>query len=166
MTAVTPGTGATIQSDNAEQQLLDCVALIKNWEKVPAKNPTNANTINCSFSLSTGIANISFQIPATPSINNEGKQVQTANSYLVNTGFTPGTGGTFKSETIEGYFLEVLSYLEILEGSTNKNPNQNNYISSAFDSDARNANGTATIPFLFELGTNSIEFTASEYLLD
>ncbi|PAX52011.1 hypothetical protein [Brunnivagina elsteri] len=166
MTTVTPGTGATILSDNAEQQLLDCIALIKNWEKIPAKNPNNGNTINCSFSLSSGIANITFQIPALPSINDLGQQVQNPASYLINTDFTPGTGGTFKSLTVEGYFLEVLSYLEIVEGNPNKNPNQNNYISSSFDSDARNANGNATIPIVFELGDGFVKTMANEYLLD
>jgi hypothetical protein len=167
MTIAIPGNGATIQSDSVEQQLIDCVVLIKNLEKNTAKNPTNKNAIACSFNLSTGVSNISFQVPAIPIINSSGQQVQQANGYLIETGFSPGTDGTFKSEIIEAYLLEILTYLEILEGNTSKNPNQNNYVASTFDADARSASGTATIPITFEVGTgNTIKIMASEYLLD
>jgi hypothetical protein len=166
MTAIIPGTGATIESDSAEQQLLDIITLIKGWEKVPSKNPSNASTINCSLAYGSGLANISFQIPATPSIDGAGNQVMNVLSYLINTGFTPGTGGLFKSTSPEAYFAEVLSYLEITEGISNKNPNQNNYVSSTFDSDNRFFTGTVTLPFTFELGEGFVKIRASEYLLD
>jgi hypothetical protein len=166
MTAIIPGSGGTIQSTNAEQVLLDCITLIKNLEKVPSKNPTNTNGVSCSLGLNTAIANISFNMPAIPALNNSGQQVQTASSYLSNTEFTPGTGGTFKSSSIEGYLLEIVTYLEIVESNSTKNPNSNNYISSTFDSDNRVVTGVATLPIIFELGSEFIKIMADEYLLD
>lgn len=165
MTIVTAGTGGTIQSDNAEQQLLDCIALIKGWEK-GAQNPNRGNTINCSFGLGSALAVISFQIPASPSINDAGQQVQSAIPYLVNTNFTPGSEGTFKSASVEAYFLEILSYLEIIETNTTKNPSGVNNVSSSFDSDGKVVTGTANIPFTFEIDNGFIKFMADEYLLD
>jgi hypothetical protein len=165
MTIVTAGSGATIQSDNAEQQLLDCIALIKGWEK-GAQNPNKGNTINCSFGLGSSLAVVSFQVPAAPSINSDGQQVQSAIAYLINTNFTPGTGGTFKSTSVEAYFLEVLTFLEIVEANTTKNPSGVNNVASSFDSDGRVVTGTANIPFTFEIDNGFIKFMADEYLLD
>jgi hypothetical protein len=166
MTAIIPGSEGTIQSSSAEQVLLDCITLIKNLEKIPTKNPTNTNGVSCSFGLNTAIASISFQMPAKPTINDIGQQVQTPTNYLSNTGFIPGTGGTFKSSSIEGYLLEVITYLEIMEANATKNPNAQNYISSSFDSDNRVVTGVITLPIVFELGSEFIKIMADEYLLD
>lgn len=166
MTAIIPGSGGTIQSSSAEQALLDCITLIKNLEKIPSKNPNNTNGVSCSLGLNTSIANISFNMPAIPTLNDSGQQVQAASNYLLNTNFTPGSGGTFKSSSIEGYLLEIVTYLEIVESNPTKNPNSNNYVSSTFDSDNRVVTGVATIPIIFELGSEFIKIMADEYLLD
>jgi hypothetical protein len=167
MTLIAVGSGGSIQSDSAEQQLLDCISLIKNYEKMTTKNPDKVNGVSCSFNLTTSFAAMSFNMAANPIINNDGQQVIQAANYLANTDFLPGSGGTFKSVTIEGYFLEILTYLEIMEKNTSKNPNNNNYVSTSYDSDTRIMAGNATIPFLFENdATGFLKITADEYLLD
>ncbi len=165
MTGITPGVGATILSDSAEGQLLEVVALIKNHEKVPSKNPTNATRVSCSFNLGGGVANISFQIPATPVINETGQVVQNAATYLQNTSFAAGDGGTFKSTTIEAYLLEVATHLQIKESNTIKNPNNLNNVQVTFDSDEGIVNGTVSLPIIFEV-SNGVRVLADEYLLD
>jgi hypothetical protein len=167
MTQTTPGTGATLKANTIEGQLLELVTFLKLAEQTPAKNPNSRNFIGIVINSGTLIANISFSIPATPGINSSGQLITTATTYLQNTGFTPGTGGTFLSTSPEAYLLELITSLQINEANTTKNPAQANNVSATYSSDELLFEGSASLPIEISLQPDgSIKLIADEYLAD
>jgi hypothetical protein len=167
MTVITPGNGATLLSNTLEGQMLEIATFLKLAEQSPAKNPNSRNFIGITCNFSTLIANITFSLPAAPGINNVGQLLTTATPYLQTTGFNPGSGGTFTSETPEAYLLELVTALQIKEADGVKNPTQANNVSATYDSDELIFDGTASLPLeiLIQLD-GSIKILADEYLLD
>jgi hypothetical protein len=160
MTAIIPGSGASISAATLEGQLLELAVFLKIAEQSPSKNPNSRNFIGITFNLSTLIASITFSLPASPGVNS-------ATPYLQNTGFTPGSGGTFLSANPEAYFMELVTALQINEANTAKNPALANNVSAVYDSDEQLFDGTATLPIEVSLQLDgSIKTIADEYLLD
>lgn len=167
MGAITPGSGATIKSGTAEGQLIETIAFIKSQEQLASRNPKGSNAVQMSFNLGTLQASLSFTMPAQPGINTLGQPITTADIYLQNTGFIPGTGGTFVSTTPEAYLLEVATYIQMQEQLANKNPEGVSNVSSVFDADELTFSGNATIPIEVALTSDgSIQVAADEYLRD
>jgi hypothetical protein len=167
MTAIIPGSGASISAATLEGQLLELAVFLKIAEQSPSKNPNSRNFIGITFNLSTLIASITFSLPASPGVNSSGQLLTTATPYLQNTGFTPGSGGTFLSANPEAYFMELVTALQINEANTAKNPALANNVSAVYDSDEQLFDGTATLPIEVSLQLDgSIKTIADEYLLD
>jgi hypothetical protein len=167
MTAITPGIGGTLKAPSAEGQLLELSSFIRFKEQLAATNPNSRTNLTVSYNFQTFAANMTFSMPAAPGINASGQAIITAIPYLVSTGFTAGTGGTFKSTTPEAYLLELVTYLQIKEADASKNPTTANNISADYSSDDNIFSGNATMPFIASLDTNGHTIiSADEYLKD
>lgn len=167
MTVVTPGSQATLKAAKAESQLLELLTFLKLMELQPNKNPEGKNNVSINYNVTTQLANISFTVDATPQINNLGQMVTIAKPYLVNTGFTPGTGGTFVSSTPEAYLLELLSFIQIKESDPTKNLNSENNVAFTYDVDRNTFSGSVTLPIETSLQNDgNVKITAKEYLKD
>ncbi len=165
MATITPGTAGTFTSTTAEGQALEAIIWLQQREASDAANPNGENRIDGSIDIDLATFAGTFRIPATQSLNNQGQLILAASTYLSSGVFTPGSGGTFKSTTIEGYVLEVLMYLQILELQPAKNPQSRNYVTGSYNSDTRVYTGTFNFPVSLALVNGSIQTSASEYLL-
>lgn len=166
MASITPGTGATFTVATAEGQAIAALNFLNKRENTAEANPNGEDRIDGSFDTDLMTFAGNFRLPATQSLNSLGQLVISATPYVSSGAFVPGTGGTFKSETIEGYVLEVLMYLQNLELQSAKNPNNRNYITGSYNSDSRLYSGTFSLPITQEIGADgTVSFAAVEYLL-
>lgn len=166
MAAITPGTGATIGAITAEQQAVAALNWLNQRENTSGANPNGEDRINGSFDTDLLTYAGNYSIPATQAINASGQLVISATPYLNGGAFTPGADGTFKSETIEGYVLETLMYLQGLELQSPKNPNNRNYVTGSYNADTRTYAGTFSLPVTQVIEADgSSKFSAVEYLL-
>ena len=167
MVAITAGTGATITSPTAEGQAFLMLQWWQNMEEDPAKNPTSIQR----FTGSKGTDNDRFfsgswQILAKQEIGSTGGLIITADSYLSNLTFSPGSPpGTFKSTNPAAYLLEVLSFLMARQNDLTKNPEKNNYITGTYNAVSGSYQGQFSLPFATTMQANGTLDTPREYLL-
>lgn len=166
MATITPGTGATISSTTAEGQALAALLYLQQRESNTVANPNAEDRISASFDTDLLTFAGQYQLPATQAINGSGQLVIAAGNYLNGGTFTAGTGGTFKSGTIEAYCLECLMYLQFLELQSAKNPSNRNYVTGTFNADNQIYSGGFSLPVSYSLGAGgAVSFVAVEYLL-
>lgn len=166
MAIITPGSGGTIKSTSAEAQLLEVLNFLRLQEKIPSKNQQGVNNVEGTFSIVNDGFSGSFDIPVTFSLNASGQPVISVPEYLTGISFSAGTGGTFKSATAAGYFVEILMYLQALEADTSKNTQARNYITGTFSSDNSRFIGTIFVPTLVEIADDGhVCFVPQQYLL-
>lgn len=165
MATITPGTGGTIKNSTIEGQVIETITLLQLMESDSSKNSSGRNAITMSLNLNTNEFVSSFVLPVAQSFNADGSIKLAAQPYLTGVTFAAGTGGTYKSATLEAYALEVLMALQFQEQITAKNPNNRNLITGAFDSDTGLYSGAFNLPIAYALDTGTIEITPVEYLL-
>jgi hypothetical protein len=87
------------------------------------------------------------------------------NSLLAHmTVVTPGTNGTLKKATAEGQLLELITFLQLAEANTAKNPNARNFVSGTFNIDSLVFSGSFNFPVITTVLAGQISVGASEYL--
>ena len=167
MVAITAGTGATIASPTAEGQAFLMLQWWQNMEEDASKNPTSIQR----FTGSKGTDNDRFfsgswQILAKQEIGSTGSLTITADSYLSNLTFSPGSpAGTFKSTNPAAYLLEILSFLMARQNDSTKNPEKNNYIIGTYNAVSGIYQGQFSLPFATTMQANGTLDTPQEYLL-
>jgi hypothetical protein len=169
MATITPGSGATIKSNTAEGQLHElCTYLEINEALYSASNPTaTIDNVTGNHLQNAATFSASFSIPVQQTINADGQIVYSATDYLNNLSFTSGSGGTFKSPTCAGYFIEVVIYLQNLEINFATNPEKRNYISGTFNSDSTVFSGAISLPITISIDNSGrVVYTAKEYLVN
>jgi len=136
-------------------------------EQDEAKNPDAKNAVIAAIDTDELTVSGTYVIPAEQTISSDGSLKIVATSYLQSVSIVVGTGSpTFKSATLESYLLEVLMYLQFLEGQTAKNPQGVNNITGSFNSDTRVYQGTFNIPVALAIANDgSLTVQADEYLL-
>lgn len=166
MATITPGTGAAIGATTAEAQAKAALNWLNQRENTSGANPNGEDRINASYDTDLFTYAGNYSIPAAQTINSSGQLVIEAVPYLNGGAFSPGTDGTFKSATIEGYVLETLMYLQGLELQASKNPNNRNYVTGSYNADTRTYAGTFSLPVTQVIEADgSSKFSAVEYLL-
>lgn len=165
MAAIAPGSGGSIRSTTAESALVEAILFLKQCERDSAKNPNGTQSVNFAVTDSGLVFSGDFSIAANQTLTGTGSLAIAANPYLTSTGFTAGSGGTFKSATIEATVLEILMYLQHLEADATKNVNGRNFVTGTYNSDTRIYRGTFSLPVAVEIGSDGKAiFTATEYL--
>jgi hypothetical protein len=165
MATVTPGSGGTIKSSTIEGQVVETITLLQLMESDTSKNSSGRNAITINLNLNTNEFVATFAIPVSQGFNPDGSIKLSAQTYLTGVNFAAGSGGTFKSTTLEAYTLEVMMALQFQEQQTAKNPQARNLISGAYDIDTGLYSGALNLPITYTLLNGSIEITAVEYLL-
>ena len=166
MTAITPGIEGTLKSVSAEKALFEVFTILRSAEKNPAKNTSNVNYLSATISFASFVISISFNIPALYTITSSGSINIEANEYLSGLNFQPGADGTFKSNKAAQTLLEIVSYLQSKEASSNANPDNKNLVTSSYDADSSVFNGTATLSFTPSLDNNgNTILSINDYLL-
>lgn len=166
MATITAGAGATFTATKAEAQAIAALNFLNQRENTSEANPNGDDRINASFDVDLLTFAGTYSLPASQVLNSLGQLVIVSTPYLSSGAFTPGTGGTFKSVTIEAYVLEVLMYLQSLELQPTKNPQNRNYITGTYNSDSKLYAGTFNLPISISIPESGIvSFTAVEYLL-
>ncbi len=166
MATITVDSSNIFKSLTAESHLLEICTYLQNKERNVTSNPTGRDYIQISYNLNEMVTAISFAIPAEQSIDSSGQVLTTASEYLQGITFTPGTEGTFKSTTLNQYFLEVVTYLQIKENNLTTNPQTVNNISSSYDADDKLFSGNVTLPITVDFDTSGHPIIlATEYLL-
>lgn len=166
MATITPGTGGTCKSSTAEGQLVEILSFIGLAQADTSKNLAGVTNINATHNQQTRIYAGSYRFDVIQAITGDGHLELEAQSFLINTGFTPGTDGTFKGNTPEKYALEVLMYLQQRENIPGNNPDNRNFISGTFNSDNGRYDGAFSVPVAYSLDptTGAVIYTASPYL--
>lgn len=166
MAAVTPGTEGTIKSATVEGQLQELCMFLQLAENTAALNPNTLDNFSLNHSPDTDSFTASFSIPVEQSINSTGQVTYSASEYLTRLSFNTGSGGTFKSTTAAGYFVELVIYAQNLERQTAKNPTGRNGIMATFNSDNTLFTGSLELPVIATIeGDGTIKYTTSEYLV-
>ncbi|OLP19816.1 hypothetical protein BST81_03540 [Leptolyngbya sp. 'hensonii'] len=166
MATITPGTGGTFKSVTAEGQAIEALIYLQDRENTTTANPNGEDRLDGNFDTDLRTFSGQFRIPASQSINGSGQLVIQAVPYLNGGAFTPGSDGTFKSTAIEAFVLEVLMYLQVLESTPAKNPNNRNYVTGTFNADTGIYTGSFSLPIAFALAEDgSVKIQAVEYLL-
>jgi hypothetical protein len=167
MASVTPGTGGTIKSTTAEGQLMEIMTFISQKQASLVTNPSEVINVTGSHDQQALLYSGTYQFSVTQALAANGSLTLTAATYLVGTAFQEGTDGTFKSNSPEGYALEVLMYLQAKEQDGNSNPNSRNYITGTYNSDTGIYQGSFSIPVILGLdaATGVVNYGANPYLL-
>lgn len=166
MATITPGNGAIFTSTTAEGQCLEALIYLQGREANSLANPAGEDRINGSFSIDTLVFEGEYRLTANQSITLTGQLSIAVQSYLDGGSFSPGTEGTFKSSTIESYVLEVLMYLQFLEATPGKNPQNRNFVTGNYNADQSTYSGTFSLPVSLTLnGAGGVAIQAVEYLL-
>lgn len=165
MATITPGTGATIKSSSAEGQAVEILTYLQLQGTNTARNTLGANNIVGTVDLDQQVYSGTFSLPATQTISNSGSLSIVATPYLSGVIFSPGTGGTFKSETPEAYALEVLMALQGIEQTPGRNPNNANNVTGSYNSDTRIYSGSFSLPVDVSIDeSGGVSITADPYL--
>ncbi len=165
MATITPGSSGTIKSSTIEGQVIETVTLLQLTESDTSKNSSARNAITLNLNLNTNEFVASFVLPVSQSFNTDGSIKLSAQTYLTGVTFAAGSGGTYKSTTLEAYTLEVLTALQFQEQISAKNPQGRNLISGAFDSETGLYSGALNLPITYSLTNGSIKVDPVEYLL-
>lgn len=166
MAKILVGADGTLKADSAEGQLQELCTCLQIGELNAEANPSGIDNIVGNHFQNTGTFSATFTIPVEQTINAEGQVVYSAGDYLTNFQFSPGTGGTFKSLTCAGYFVEVVIYIQNLEKNLALNPNKSNYVTGTFNSDNTVFSGSIDLPVEVSVNASgSVVYTVQEYLL-
>lgn len=166
MAKIKVGVDGTLKADSAEGQLQELCTYLQIGEFNDVVNPNGIDNIVGNHFQNTGTFSATFTIPVEQTINASGQVVYSAADYLTNFKFSPGTGGTFKSLTCAGYFVEVVIYIQNLEKNSALNPNNNNYVTATFNSDNTIFSGSINLPVKVSVdASGSVVYIAQEYLL-
>jgi hypothetical protein len=167
MATVTPGTGGTIKSTTAEGQLHEIMSFLSINQASIGTNPSEATNVSCSHDQQALLFSGTYQFSVAQTIAANGSLTLAVNPYLVGTAFQEGSGGTFKSNTPEGYALEVLMYLQNRELNPSFNPNNRNNITGSYNSDTGLYQGSFSIPVILGIDAVSgvVNYGANPYLL-
>lgn len=166
MAIIAVGNEATIKSPTLEGQILETLVFIKLMELFPGKNPNNKNSVSGNYNVANSSFSGSFTIPIVPTVNPNGSTSYTGENYFANVTFTSGMGGTFKSNDPISYLLELITYAQILEADTTKNPTQADNISSNIDGNSRTCTGDVDLPIIISISANGQQqIVAKEYLV-
>lgn len=166
MASVTTGAGATIVSDTAEGQLFHAALLLQHYEGDLARNPEKRDYIQCNFNHNKLLFSANFNFPCAQQIAPSGRPCYAARKYLDDSGFTPGSGGTFVSTDLPSFILEVLAFCQILEGDLSTNPTKANNISYVYGGDTGIVSGSLAVPYIFNLQGGKITMVPTEYLVN
>lgn len=166
MTQIDKGSNSTLKSTSAEGQLAEVILLIQQLETNLTANPSSRDAVSAAADFNTLTFTGNFSIPCSQEISNTGQVVLVPTSYLLQTNFAGG-GGTIKSNSIEGYLLELFSFLQIREQVAAKNPNQENRVTGSYDSDEQLYSGSVSLSFALAIDSNGMPvIDVNEYLLD
>lgn len=166
MAKITVGTGGTLKADSVEGQLQELSTYLQIGEFNALNNPNGIDNIVGNHFQNTGTFSATFTIPVDQAISATGQVIYTANDYLTNFQFLPGTGGTFKSTTCAGCFVEAVIYTQLLERDSTLNPGKYNYVTGTFNSDSTVFSGSINLPVTVTVNeSGSIVYTVQEYLL-
>lgn len=166
MTVITAGSNSTLKTGTVEGQLLELLTFLQLKETDTVVNPSGRDYIQGSYNFNTLTFNGTFNIPVTQTISNSGELTLVAKEYLVNSGFEPGSGGTFKSTNPAQYLIEVLTFIQSKESDPTKNLSGNEIITASIDTDALTYAGSINaLPVTMTIdSTGNTVFTAKEYL--
>jgi hypothetical protein len=166
MSVITTGGGtATLKSTTAEGQLLEIISFMRIMEQNLTNNPQGLNKITASLDIKNLSISGNFSFNLTKTESTDFGTLFKISEYLISTGFSSGTGGTFKSPTPANYMREVLEYLQSLEANPNKNLQAANNITTSFDTDDLLYSGTFSFNLNLSIASNgATTFTAKEYL--
>lgn len=167
MATIAPGSAGSFTATTAEGRLLEALTYLASQEAIEAKNPSARIAVLASLSLDEKTFNGTYNLPAEQTIAGDGSLRIVAAPYLINSAVVPGSDSpTFKSTLPEAYALEVLMYVQFLERQPSKNPNNSNFVSGTYNSDAGIYQGSFSLPVNYSLADGGmIEFSAQEYLL-
>lgn len=165
MASINPGTGGTLTATSAEGALQEILSFIRIQEQTAGRNPQEKTSVNARWDSNSNTLTGTFSFAASRTISGDGSINLAAQTYLQSTSYSAGSGGTFKSATPESAAIEILEYLQILEANSTANPNNENRITSSFDSDRGLYTGSFTLPISLSIGDDgTIVFVAPEYL--
>lgn len=126
MAVITPGSGATISVTKLEEFFAGAIWLLQTLEADSTRNPTAINNVTSSANddSQTMTANINFRAGITSDSN--GNASITCIDYLVTPSgaeahWTPGTGGTIKSATLQGAIFEAARLIDSKENNSSTN---------------------------------------------
>lgn len=166
MALITVGTGCTVKSNTVEGLLQELCTYLQIGEFSAVNNPNTINNIIGSHLQDSKVFSVNFSIPVKQNLNAQGQIVYSALDYLSDLSFTPGEGGTFKSQTCAGYFMEVIIFAQNLEQNTAKNPGKYNYVTGSFNSDSTIFSGSINLPVSVSIDLNGgVTYLADEYLV-
>lgn len=165
MTTIIKSSTSSLDSTTAESLLIELTTLIRVKEDDTTSNPNGRKLIQLTYNLNNSIANASFSLPIIQEINSTGQIVTTAGEYLILPSFVHSGDGTFKATQITQLFYELLTFLQITERNTNKNPNTANNISGSLDTDENSFTGTFQLPVTISFNNGNPVIIAKEYLL-
>ena len=167
MTTVTPGSGATLRSSTAEQQLVEAVLFLWKNELIAARNPLAKYSVKWTVSGTGGNFTGNYSIPASQAVQFGGGLLISATPYLSGVPYSAGSGGTYSAETAESAALERIQYLQQLEGIPVLNPGNRDFVTGTFDSNTGIYQGSFSIPVTIYIQEDgSINFVANPYLID
>lgn len=148
MTAITWGTGGTLQSiTSVEDYFAGAVNYLYGSQNTSAKNPTNLRYLTRTIS-STATMSGELSVPATFSGDANGDINVTVASYLTSVVWTPPTGGDAQPDNEVIAVIDAARRLKVLELNSATNPNNANYISVGFTmGSSASGNGTVNISF-------------------
>ncbi len=135
MASITPGTGGTAQSTTLEGLIHELCSLVINAENDANKNPEGLKNFTATHYQNRGTYSCSFAIPVIQVVNTQSGVQYTAREYLVNTGFTPGTSGTFTNSGLLGTLMAALLFAQSYESNATSNPDAINNITGKIDTD-------------------------------
>lgn len=127
MSTITAGSGATISATTAESMLTGLVWLLQTLEASTSRNPTGINNVTSSNSDDNQAFNATINFKATVADDSSGNAVFSCIDYLTtpsgsNPHWTPGSGGTITSTTIQGAIWEVARLIDLKENTNVSNP--------------------------------------------
>ena len=166
MANISAGTLGTFKTTKAEGRAIEVLTYCQNLERVAANNPQDVQGFQGSFDTESLLFEGSFSIPAAQALGPGGILQITVTPYLVGAVIAPGGDApTFVSTAPEAYALEVLMYLQSLEGQATRNPQSLNYVTGTYNSDTKLYAGTFSLPITITIdSTGKPVINAVEYL--
>lgn len=127
MATITPGSGSTITASTIESFFCGAVWLLQSLEADTVRNPTGINNVISSTSDDSRSATGTITIRATVTDDSNGNMVLSPSDYLTTPSggtvhWSPGSGGTITSSTIQGAIFEAARLIDSLENQPIKNP--------------------------------------------
>ena len=166
MTAKTPGSGGTDQTNTVEAGTVHLIRLIQSLEADNARNPSGLNYVTSSVSEDSRSLSASISLPCNLTTNSDQTSYAIAaiDYFTVpsggSTAYTAGSGGTFRGTNVQQALIQHLIAQKNLELDSVKNPAGASCITYSIDNatgiNMGNAIFTATLSSLpLEVTNNS-----------